>query len=202
MKIALDHSIRIPRVLLLALLLAATAACAEAQWCEERRSRRDFRGDFTERQELRVTRPEAMAAMRPALDLAGDAGRGRESFLELCARCHRSGSLGGGPGPDLSAVAQWSVERVLRDIVDPNAEIDDEHASYVVETVDGEVHTGLLAESADGGVALRLAGDVLIEVPAERVRDVRSHGLSMMPEGLAAGLKAADMADLLAFLNR
>lgn len=94
MKTAPEPSIRIPRVLLLALLLVASAAWAEAQWSEERRSRRDF----TERQDLRVTRPEAMAAMRPALDLAGDAGRGEESFLELCARCHRSGPLGGGPG--------------------------------------------------------------------------------------------------------
>lgn len=158
-KTALKPSIRIPRILLLALLLAASAAGAEAQWSDERRSRRDFRGDFTERRDLRVTLPEAMAAMRPALDLAGDAGRGEESFLELCARCHRSGPLGGGPGPDLSRVAQWSVERVLRDIVDPNAEIDAEYAS-------------------------------------------QSNGPSMMPEGLAAGLEAADIADLLAFLNR
>ena len=172
------------------------AAIALADKGEDRQSRRGFRGDFA------VTRPDAIAAMRPALELVGDAGRGQELFLELCANCHRSGASGTGPGPDLSGVAHWSAERLLRDIVDPNAEIDAEHATWVVETVDGEVHTGLLGESAGGEVVLRVAGDLVIEVPAERVRDVRRDGLSMMPEGLAAGFEPADMADLLAFLNR
>ncbi len=198
----LNRSIRIARTLLPALLVAPSVAFTVEEKSEDRQSRRGFRGDFAERKDLRVTRPDAIAAMRPALELVGDAGRGEEFFIELCARCHRSGLLGGGPGPDLSGVAQWSVERLLRDIVDPHAEIDTEHASHIVETVDGEVHTGLLAASSGDGVTLRLAGDILVEVPAERVRDVRSHGLSMMPEGLAAGLEAADMADLLAFLNR
>lgn len=149
-----------------------------------------------------VTRAEAIEAMRPALQLDGDPNRGEALFHELCARCHRSGGAGSGPGPDLSGVGRKSAETLLHDILDPNAAVDAAYVNYVVETTDGEVHSGLLAESAGGGIVLRAAEDLLVEVPAERVREVRSDSLSMMPEELEAGLEPADMADLLAFLNR
>ncbi len=148
-----------------------------------------------------VTRAGALEAMRPALGLDGDPERGEALFLELCARCHRSGGAGSGPGPDLSGIGRKSAETLLHDILDPNAAVDASYVNYVVETTDGEVHTGLLAESTGGGIVLRAAEDLLIEVPAERVREVRSDGLSMMPEELEAGLEPADMADLLAFLS-
>ena len=148
-----------------------------------------------------VTRADALEAMRPALGLEGDPERGEGLFLELCARCHRSGGSGSGPGPDLSGIGRKSAETLLHDILDPNAAVDASYVNYVVETTDGEVHTGLLAESTSGGIVLRAAEDLLIEVPADRLREVRSDGLSMMPEELEAGLEPADMADLLAFLG-
>ena len=199
MKTTLNRSIRIAHTLLPALLVLAAATFAAAQEDEDRWSRRGERGDRGDRRDLVWS--AASEAMRPALEIAGDAGRGEGFFLELCAGCHRSGDSGGGPGPDLSRVGNWKAEKVLHDILEPNAEIDDEYLSYIVETTDGEVYTGLLAESAGGGVVLRVAGD-LVEVPAERVREVRSDGLSTMPEGLTAGFEHADMADLLAFLYR
>ena len=149
-----------------------------------------------------VSRPEALAALRPALELDGDRERGEAVFLELCARCHRSGEMGGGPGPDLSGVGRKSAETLLHDILDPNAAVDTGYVNYIVETVAGDVFSGLLVENADGGVVLRAAEDALIEVPAERIREVRSDGLSMMPEELEAGLEPTDIADLLAFLRR
>ena len=149
-----------------------------------------------------VSRPEALAAMRPALDLEGDPGRGEALFLDLCARCHRSGESGGGPGPELSGIGRKSAETLLHDILDPNAAVDTAYVNYIVETVEGEAFSGLLAASSGGGVVLRAAEDALIEVPGERIREVRSDGLSMMPEELEAGLEPAAMADLLAFLRR
>ena len=149
-----------------------------------------------------VTRADAIEAMRPALEIDGDPERGKVLFLELCARCHRRGGSGSGPGPDLSGIGRKSAETLLHDILDPNAAVDAAYVNYVVETTDGEVHSGLLVESVGGGAVLRAAEDLLIEVPAERVREVRSDSLSMMPEELEAGLDPADMADLLAFLAR
>jgi putative membrane-bound dehydrogenase-like protein len=149
-----------------------------------------------------VSRPEALAAMRPALGLEGDPERGETLFLDLCARCHRIDGRGGGPGPDLSGIGRKSAETLLHDILDPNAAVDTAYVNYIVETVEGDVFSGLLAASPAGGVVLRAAEDALIEIPAERILEVRSDGLSMMPEELEAGLEPADLADLLAFLGR
>ncbi|MCY3969399.1 MAG: c-type cytochrome [Acidobacteria bacterium] len=149
-----------------------------------------------------TTRAEAIAAMRPALELDGEPERGETLFLELCARCHQSGGLGFGPGPDLDGIGRKSAENLLHDILDPNAAVDARYVNYIVETTEGEVLSGILDESPGGGVVLRAAEGSVIEVPAERIREVRSDGLSMMPEELEAGLEPGDLADLLAFLSR
>lgn len=149
-----------------------------------------------------TTRAEAIAAMRPALQLDGDPERGEALFLELCARCHQHGGMGLGPGPSLDGIGRKSGETLLHDILDPNAAVDARYVNYIVETMEGEVFTGILDESSGSGVVLRAAEDSVIEVPAERIREVRSDGLSMMPEELEAGLEPEDLADLLAFLSR
>ena len=79
--------------------------------------------------------------------------------------------------------------------------MDADYANYVAETVEGEVFSGLLAESPGGDVILLAAGDTRVRLPAARIREVRRDSLSMMPEGLLAGLEPANMADLLAFLR-
>ncbi len=149
-----------------------------------------------------VTRAEAIAAMRPALALDGDAEQGRAWFEQLCARCHRKDGSGAGPGPDLSGIGRKSAETLLHDILDPNAALDTAYGNYILETTDGEIHAGLLAQSSDSGVVLYAAEGAVIEIEPERIREVRSDGLSMMPEGLEEGLAPSDMADLLAFLTR
>ena len=149
-----------------------------------------------------ATRADAIAAMRPALELEGNPERGEALFLDLCARCHQAGAMGAGPGPSLDGIGRKSAETLLHDILDPNAAVDAAYVNYIVETPEGEVFSGILAERAGGGVMLRAAEDAVIEISAERIREVRSDGLSMMPEELEAGLEPGDVADLLAFLRR
>ena len=196
MKTPRNRSIVVTRTLLPGLLIVAAAAFAVGQERERRSAERWTRGDA--RVEIS---PEALAAMRPVLELQGDPERGEALFKDLCARCHRVADVGGGPGPDLSGVGGWSPERLLHDTLDPNAEVDADYANYVVETVEGEVFSGLLAESPGDDVVLRTAGDTALKLPAARIREVRRDSLSMMPEGLLAGLEPAEVADLLAFLR-
>ena len=196
MKTPRNRSIVVTRTLLPGLLLVAAASSANCQEWERRSDERWRRGDA--REEIS---PEALAAMRPVLELQGDPQRGEALFRDLCARCHLAGDIGGGPGPDLSGVGGWSPERLLHDLLNPNAEVDADYASYVVETVEGEVFSGLLAESPGGDVILLAAGGTVVRVPGRRIREVRKDDLSMMPEGLLAGLEPANMADLLAFLR-
>ncbi|HVS14151.1 MAG TPA: PVC-type heme-binding CxxCH protein [Thermoanaerobaculia bacterium] len=149
------------------------------------------------------TRREVYESLLPALRLDGDAARGAVTFAALCSRCHRIADLGFAVGPDLTDAFRKSGESLLHDVVDPNAALGAEHVSYVVTLDDGEVLTGLVEDGEDG-VRIR-SGDADPEgrwVPRVRIAELRSTGISLMPEGLEAGLAPQDVADLIAFLQR
>jgi putative membrane-bound dehydrogenase-like protein len=136
------------------------------------------------------------------LPAAGEPGRGRAVFEKVCAQCHALGGLGQNVGPDLASLPHRGVEDLLSNILDPNMAIHPAYATYSLETVAGEIETGLLqAESADAVVLLQAQGKKTT-VPRAHVKRFESTGLSLMPEGLEAGLTPADMRDLIAFLQQ
>jgi putative heme-binding domain-containing protein len=132
----------------------------------------------------------------------GDAARGRAIFQKTCAQCHVLDGIGHQVGPDLTAVAHRGVEDLLSNILDPNMAINPSYASYTVETGSGELETGILAsESADAITLLQEEGRKQV-VPRGRIKQLRSSGVSLMPEGLEAGMTPADLRDLIAFLQQ
>jgi len=148
-----------------------------------------------------VTRKDAIEAMKPALSLAGDSVRGRQVFMDTCARCHRMGNEGGDLAPNLTEIYRKSRETLMHDILDPNASVDMKYVSYNVERTNGELVSGILDEETDAAVTIRDANGVRTTVPRSEIRDFLSDGLSLMPEELESGLTPQSMADLLAYLQ-
>ena len=131
----------------------------------------------------------------------GDVSRGRAVFEKTCAQCHAVGGVGQHVGPDLSALGHRSVEDLLSNILDPNMAINPAYVSYTAETVAGEIETGILeSESADAVVLRQALGKKTI-LPRKQIKRLESSGVSLMPEGLEAGLSAQDLRDLVAFLQ-
>jgi putative heme-binding domain-containing protein len=132
----------------------------------------------------------------------GDAKRGRATFERICAQCHALAGVGHQVGPDLTAVAHRGVEDLLSNILDPNMAINPSYTSYTVETVSGEIELGILAsESADAITLLQPEGKKRV-VARREIKRLESTGLSLMPEGLEAGMTPADLRDLIAFLQK
>ena len=148
-----------------------------------------------------VTRREALEAMRPALEMDGEASWGKQVFEERCAQCHRMGDAGGDIGPNLSEIYRKSAETLLHDIVDPNAAVDEAYLSYTVEKQDGELYTGMIQSESSDAIILRDATGMVLNIPRTEIVELRATGLSMMPEDLELGLDEQSMADLLAFLQ-
>jgi putative heme-binding domain-containing protein len=157
-----------------------------------------------------VTRADAVAAMRPALALQGEADRGREVFQELCARCHRIRERESGPGavvgteigPGLTDIFRRSRESLLVDIVDPNAAVDPGYLVFDVTTRGGETVSGLLLAQDENGATVRTADGEDRRLALEQIGEISASGLSLMPEELESGLDVALMADLLAYLTK
>src|SRR5262249_32270884 len=133
-------------------------------------------------------RQDLLDRYQPALQLAGDAGHGRQLFVERCATCHRVAGQGQGLGPDLATVKAGGKEKLLTNILDPNREVNANYLSYLVETRSGETLSGIIAAETAASVTIRQAGGLETTVLRANLVSLQSQGKSLMPEGLEAGL--------------
>jgi putative heme-binding domain-containing protein len=135
---------------------------------------------------------------------AGERRRGQELFFgprASCSSCHAFAGRGGEVGPGLSGIAsKYAARETAEAILFPSRAIAFGYDAWTVETDDGLVHTGfLLADGAD--VVLRdTAGHRHVLPSAEVVARTRQK-LSTMPDDIALGLQASEVADLVAFLR-
>jgi putative heme-binding domain-containing protein len=151
------------------------------------------------------------ASVRPEQILAvkGDAGRGRELFFKSaglqCMNCHRVGGEGKTLGPDLSAIGKkYGRAQILENILDPSKSIDPAYITHMVETKNGQIHTGVLVHKTADHVLLKIVGDQEIRIPAKDIELITSQKKSLMPELLLRDLtlqQAADLVDFLATLK-
>jgi len=143
---------------------------------------------------------DVLKSFQPALDLRGDAARGKAVFLERCASCHRAGTDGFALGPDFVTVKTAGKEKLLSSIIAPNAEIAPQFIAFQVDTKDGESYTALIGNETPSDVTLRMASGQNLTVPRVKVKGMKSSGQSLMPENLTAGLTPQAMADLMEFV--
>jgi putative heme-binding domain-containing protein len=140
-------------------------------------------------------------------NLTGDALRGQAYFFDAtagsqCAQCHRIGDSGGQVGPALDDIGlRQSPAQIFESIMEPSRVIDPRYQSQVVLTADGQVITGLLAETNADGLVLVNAQGERIAIASEEIEQRQTASTSLMPSGLGAGMTAQQMADVLAYLS-
>jgi putative heme-binding domain-containing protein len=139
------------------------------------------------------------------LALKGDAARGRDWFFaesgSQCKSCHRIGGIGVELGPDLDAIgSKYSRAELLGHILEPARTIEPRYAVQVIETKDGQIHQGLLAEPAPGLVVLRDAQNRTLKIATGDIERQATLPASLMPAGLLRDLTAQEAADLLEYL--
>jgi putative membrane-bound dehydrogenase-like protein len=152
------------------------------------------------------TPEEKLAEMRRlANDLRagpGDPARGRGLFGKHCAVCHRLFGEGNMVGPDLTHANRKDRDYLLASTVDPSAVIRKEYLSYTVQTSDGRVLTGLIAEQTAGSITLLDAKNQRAVVARGRIETIQESPVSLMPEGLLKGLRPDELRDLFAYLQK
>ena len=147
-------------------------------------------------------------AIRPGelLALKGDASRGQELFFNAsgvsCKDCHQVAGRGGAIGPDLSQIGKkYDRAGLLESLLEPSKAIEPKYVAYLVETAEGQVHTGLLVEKTAEAITLRTAQNKDIRIPSRDVEQLVPQRQSLMPELLLRDLTAQQAADLLEFLG-
>lgn len=149
----------------------------------------------------RASRAAVVKQYQRALKLKANADRGKEVFREHCSTCHRLEGVGNEVGAELKGIRQRGMASVLLNILDPNREVKPEYLAYAVITTDGRTLTGMIATETANNVSVRQIDGASVTVQRNRIKELRSLGMSFMPEGLEFNIDEQAMADLLGYLN-
>jgi putative heme-binding domain-containing protein len=113
--------------------------------------------------------------------------------------CHVLYGEGGKVGPDLTGTGRASLDYLLENVVDPGAVVGADYQMTVVTLKDGRVLAGLVSESTERTLTLKM---IQAETTVEKAEVVKQEKLavSMMPEGLLMALSEEQRRDLMAYL--
>ena len=179
----------------------------------DRVKRMDLRSEVEERlqdvEELNISpspRPTTTEQWQQTLASGGDASRGRRVFFSEnvgCSKCHTVGGRGGTLGPDLGGlVSSRSRQQVVDSIINPSAEFAPQYQAWIVNTVDGQLHTGLqLDHKAGGKIDLTLRDGGSKTFSAAEIENYFAAPASLMPSGLESTMTVEEFRDLVQFLH-
>ncbi len=137
-----------------------------------------------------------------ALDQPRDLRRGEQVFRNSCGTCHQAHGIGHAVGPDLASEFQRAEETIVRDILAPSDAITSGYATFVVQTIEGRVLTGLIAEESATSILLRQAEGKNVSVLRKDVETLRTSTVSLMPADLSKTLTPQDVANVVAWLRQ
>ena len=150
---------------------------------------------------LSEDRGKVVDTFKAALSLEGNISKGRDHFIARCAACHQLGDRGRTIGPDLKTITNRSREDLLVAILDPGRSVEPRYLGYTAILHGGESVYGMIVTETANSIVMKLmdGSERIIARPA--LKAISSTGKSTMPVGLEAGLKHADIGDLLAFIR-
>jgi putative membrane-bound dehydrogenase-like protein len=151
--------------------------------------------------------PKNVPEPRSLLNRRGDARRGEQLMAAsarsdlLCLKCHTVNKQGGQIGPDLSAIGKKaSRENLLESILLPSKAVADQYVSWVIETQNGLVLTGLVVEDTADHVLLRDANGKDTRIDKKSIAGRTKSPTSLMPGDLIGAMTNADLVDVVEYL--
>ncbi len=134
----------------------------------------------------------------------GDVGRGRRIFfgeVAACSTCHAIGADGGTLGPDLTTIGEVRTGHdLLEAVLFPNSSFVPEFTPYMVETKE-DLYVGLIGRETSEGITLKTGVGAERYISRDSIIDMTTSALSIMPEGLDAGLTDQEVLDMITFLQ-
>ena len=104
-------------------------------------------------------------------------------------------------GPELTHANRQNSDELLATIVNPSAVVRKEYMSFLVQTTEGRVLTGLLVEQTPGSVTVLNAKNERTTVARERIEAIQESDTSLMPENILSPLAPQELRDLFAYLQ-
>jgi putative membrane-bound dehydrogenase-like protein len=125
---------------------------------------------------------------------------GRRLFAQACASCHTLFGEGGKIGPELTGSQRANLDYILENVLDPSAVVASDYQVTFLQTRDGRVISGIIKQENEHAVTVQTQNEQL-HVPLSEIEERTKSAVSMMPEGLLAPMKDAEVRDLIAYLS-
>ncbi len=165
----------------------------------------EFTSAFGDVRQLAADRQKAMAEYKKlitpdAMDKA-DASRGRVVFQKTCASCHLLYGEGAKIGPDLTGSNRANLDYILLNSIDPSYDVPDGYKMVMIQTVDGRLVSGVIAEEDSRRVVLKTVEQPRVTIAKEDIERRKVSAKSMMPDGQLDQLKPRQVLDLIKYLR-
>ena len=147
-------------------------------------------------------RLEQIKPFRSALKLKGNSGSGEKIFAKLCAVCHLPPGELPMNGPDLRSITDRTKEGLFSSILSPNQSVDPSYTGYTVTLGNGTSLFGRVLSENANHLTLRLLDGTDRQIPRKSLKEFKSTGRSLMPDGLEAAMTHQDLANLIHFLEK
>jgi putative heme-binding domain-containing protein len=144
---------------------------------------------------------QKLAKFQAIAEVPGDALLGKQLFTTACLVCHQAGGQGAGFAPNLDGSALRGTDGLLRALLTPSAAMEAGYRKFRVETRDGEIYEGFLAQQDASGVVLRQPNAEPMKIPAANIKRAAFQRVSIMPDGLLEALEPQQVSDLFAYLR-
>ena len=147
----------------------------------------------------------ALPSVAELAAIPGDPANGRAVFFSedrsQCYRCHRIGEEGRVVGPDLSTIgAKYGRDGLLESILNPSAAISHEYQVWVIGTEADGLLSGFIQAETPEAIDLMESNGEVRKIPTANILERYTSKTSLMPTGLAAGMTAQELSDVVAFL--
>ncbi len=140
------------------------------------------------------------AKYRALADQPGDPARGKTVTL-LCQACHLIQGQGGNLAPNLSGAGAMGVEALLRNIITPNAAMENGYHLFRVGLKSGDLAEGFFVSEDKSAVVLRPPGAPDRRIERRDISYTKFLRRSIMPEGLLDTMEPQQVSDLFAYLK-
>ncbi len=143
--------------------------------------------------------------LKTALLKIGDPVRGKALFADeqrfACTRCHSIDASASKPGPDLFAIGdKFGRREIIEAILSPSTNIAVGYSTTVLETKAGDEFQGVIKQATPDFVEVVCGDGKRVRIATRDISTQYTSEISLMPEGLNAGLTTQEFTDWIDYL--
>ncbi|HRN58276.1 MAG TPA: HEAT repeat domain-containing protein, partial [Agriterribacter sp.] len=135
--------------------------------------------------------------------MQGNADSGAVAFATYCGSCHQVKEQGIAFGPDLSEIgSKLSREALYTAILEPSAGISFGFEGYALKLKTGASVSGYIASQTEDEISIKMIGGIIEKYKKTDIISKTQYDQSLMPAGLAEGMGAQQLANVVAYLEQ